>query len=170
MSRKMGARRGKVAEILVPYKQWGFTGRQESSNLQTDKNRTFGVLSVCLADKKKVGKGGNLLWPYLACWALCSHYSRIRLQVRSAHHALTPCHFWSKLNKEKIPPPLGKLGLGWKSGNITPHTPLSQWLFLPFICMPLTGLPRKPRATALHLSARSPCKSISCLNQLCFLS
>lgn len=58
MSRKMGAGRGKEAEILVPYKQWGFTGRQEGSNLQTDKNCTFGVLSVCLADKKRWGKVG----------------------------------------------------------------------------------------------------------------
>ena len=34
----------------------------------------------------------------------------------------------------EIPPPLGKMQLGWKSGKSTPRLLLPQWIFQAFIC------------------------------------
>ena len=52
---------------------------------------------------------------------ICSHCIKLILRVRSTHHASMLWHFWSKLNKDKIPPPLRQKELGWKSGNVTPN-------------------------------------------------
>ena len=43
----------------------------------------------------------------------------------------------SDLSKDKAPPPLGKMELGWKSGATAPKLLLPQWLSHPLICMPL---------------------------------
>ena len=43
--------------------------------------------------------------------------------------------------RTKTPPLLGKMELGWKSGTMTSKLLLPQWIFCPFICVPLiTGL------------------------------
>ena len=63
--------------------------------------------------------------------------------------------------RTKTPPLLGKMELGWKSGTMTSKLLLPQWIFHPFICMPLiSGLPEKSRAAAAHLSPRPPSEGI----------
>ena len=67
----------------------------------------------------------------------------------------------------EIPPPLGKIERGWKSGKLIPKLLLPQWIFHPCICLPLkTNLPKRPRAPVVYLSAWSPSEGAFFLNKL----
>ena len=66
----------------------------------------------------------------------------------------------------EIPPPLGKIERGWKSGKLIPKLLLPQWIFHPCICLPLkTNLPKRPRAPVVYLSAWSPSENACMLTR-----
>lgn len=89
--------------------------------------------------QRKVGKGGNPLLKHVNFCSLCSHYNtKLAIQVRNTHHASTPRHLESKLNKDKNPFSPQETG----AGNTIPKALLPQRILQPFICMSLiTGFP-----------------------------
>ena len=85
-----------------------------------------------------MGKDDYLLWLKTTFCSLCSHNNKISLtdkKVPSMHqHHDTSDLSWIST---KVPPFLRKTELGWKSGNMTQKLLFSQWIFYPFIYLPL---------------------------------
>ena len=88
---------------------------KKSLTLQTD--RKPHVVNVkCPGGKGERGLNPQL--PKVTCSSLCPYYNTIIIklatQIRSSHHAPTPWHFWSKLNKDKNLPSLWEGEAGMK--------------------------------------------------------
>lgn len=69
----------------------------------------------------------------------------------------------------KIPPLLWKVDLRWKSRNSTPNLLLPQWIFWPFICMPLKTSLSKNCKAPVYLSACFPSGGVFSLKSILIL-
>ena len=84
-----------------------------------------------------------------------AHYAlitiKLALQRGGTHHAPTPWHFRSRLNKVKNPSSLQEGGAGMKNQEINPKRLPPQWMLCPFIFTShITSLPKTHRE-ATHL-------------------
>ena len=85
---------------------------KESGHLQTGRKLGDKGLSRRPGKLRKVR---NPLHPNVTFCSLCCHYDKMSLTDKNSHQACIPWHFYSKLNREKTPPFLSKMELGWKN-------------------------------------------------------
>ena len=68
--------------------------------------------------------------------------------------------------RTKIPPPLRKVELGWKSGNMTPKLLPPQWIYCPLNFKPhINSLPKKLRASIDQSLSTLPLRAYYRLNK-----
>ena len=105
---------------------------------------------------KKGGKGHESPASKCNLSSLCPHYNKIitklLMHIRSIHHALTPWHFQSKLNKDKNPSSLREGGAGMKIREYNLQAPPSQWIFC--LCNWMSIIMSVPKKQG---SCSSPC-------------
>ena len=104
----------------------GVHGRKKKSrSLQTDKKLHLLGDKYQRSRQRKVGKGGNFLSLNVTCCSLYLITIKLVLQTGTTHHALTPWHLLSKLNKDKnLSSPLED-GTGMKISEYDPRIPPS---------------------------------------------
>lgn len=138
---------------------------KESRHLQTYRK---------LSDKglnrrpRKVRKGRNPLRPNVTFCPLCCHYDKISLTDKNSHQACMPWHFYSKLNRDKIPPSLSKMKLGWKNQEgQRPNSSFPREYSVPsFLPFSKPTCQRNPGWQLLTCLPTLPLRLYPCLNKL----